>query len=1037
MLTIALDAFDNRVHVDDTTSKMDYFCPACGAQVFARKGPERRHHFYHTSDRICSDSWTKTYEDSDWHFGWQNRFPKENQEVTLVLDGTKHRADVITGYNVIEFQRSALTTEQFSARNAFYTDLGYKVIWLFDLRDLYESGEIMCSGTEGNLSFLWENPRKAFRQHDLTFASVDIFFQLRDESVSSCIVMPNASSSDGFESFSARRWLSPDGFLEYVGLRDGICAPTEIQPLEPNEDYLRFKEQYGIDLNAQQERAAQVVGGATLLLAVPGSGKTTTLVARLGYLALERGVPPESIAAITYTTKAAEDMRRRFASRFRNEDAAGRIRFCTINSLALSIYADSCAKKGVGTFELIDGGSKAKLLRDVYLRATGEYATEADCIDLETYISYAKNMMMSEGDVASWKVRMQGFPEMYRSYQTYLESNRLIDYDDQLRFAFDALSEDRELREEYRQRYRYWCVDEAQDTSKLQHNLIYRLVGRTGNVFMVGDEDQSIYGFRAAYPKALLNFKYVYRNPFVLMMEINYRSGSEIIDAANGFIGRNKGRFNKRMTSERGPGSIVRAVDVPSRCDQWRAAHELIRGHSGQLAVLYRDNDAAIPLVDRLLREGIPFSLLKGKKAFFDSHVVTDVRAFFSLSLDPRDTEAFKRIYYRASCYIRRNDAEWACKKARRNGPDILDALVAQMDGYRPKRRKATDTRNAKRFRRLIQDLSNKTPVEAIDSLIRGGYGDYLDENSISTSRIDILRAIAEQEETIQGFLSRLDYLSETFGGQITHKEATSLTLSSTHSAKGLEFDSVLIFDAVDGIFPSSTRNPFATSKDNADDYQEERRLFYVAMTRARNELILMRVLDEATSFIDEVIPRKSKSREIASADMSGTAAQNHVPVKPTSPRYDIWAWELVEHRPPNGRIVTNGSMDAMITTTPTDTIVEMVIDYESTVLRDASAHVQELAYGASEFFLCLSAIGCQRANGLEAIGVGDGAVVLHMLDEDAIRCLEIASGLAERGIPLTATYLDESGRAVGRPIGRVDVGSQRIVLQNQVLDTY
>ena len=308
----------------------------------------------------------------------------------------------------------------------------------------------------------------------------------------------------GFETFGAKRWLSAEDFLRYVGLRDGRCAPPELRPLEPNEAYLRFKERYGIELSSQQERAAQVVDGAALLVAVPGSGKTTVLVARLGYLALERGIAPESIVCITHTKAAAEEMRARFSRRFGRPDVAGRITFCTINKLAKDIYEDSCRRKGEVP-RRVDPKAVRAILLDACRRARGGYVSEGDLVELESAISYVKNMMLLDDAraIAGIAGGIERFDEILVFYQDGLASRGLMDFDDQILLAFDALDRDRNLWRSYRSRFRYWCVDEAQDTSRAQHNLVWRLAGRDGNVFMVGDEDQSIFGYRGAYPTPL------------------------------------------------------------------------------------------------------------------------------------------------------------------------------------------------------------------------------------------------------------------------------------------------------------------------------------------------------------------------------------------------------------------------------------------------------------------------------------------------------------------------------------------------------
>jgi len=200
MLTFALDPTDARVYVDDTASNMDYFCPTCGSPVIPRKGEVRRHHFAHKGGGSCADGWSRSYDNSEWHHLWQERFPRENQEITLTLGEVRHRADVLTETTVVDFQRSALTPEQFNERNTFYQDLDYKVVWLYDLRDAFREGALREEPhKDAGLRFSWGNPRKAFRAYDLERGNVDLFLQLRGEGDGPCIVRPEDVSPNGFE----------------------------------------------------------------------------------------------------------------------------------------------------------------------------------------------------------------------------------------------------------------------------------------------------------------------------------------------------------------------------------------------------------------------------------------------------------------------------------------------------------------------------------------------------------------------------------------------------------------------------------------------------------------------------------------------------------------------------------------------------------------------------------------------------------------------------------------------------------------------
>lgn len=205
-MLFASDYNDNRVHIDDTHSNQEYYCPYCGTPLITKKGGLRQHHFAHKQNHHCSDTWAHKssssggYDLSPWHNEWQSLFPKENQEVKLVLGNTKHRADVLIDRTVIEFQHSIMPAAAFDDRNNFYFNLGYKVIWLFDLSSLYAGGQISCEEEDDGLTFCWKNPKKAFNCYDIQSGCIDLFFQLCDDK-DACIVRVTEVSQFGFEQF--------------------------------------------------------------------------------------------------------------------------------------------------------------------------------------------------------------------------------------------------------------------------------------------------------------------------------------------------------------------------------------------------------------------------------------------------------------------------------------------------------------------------------------------------------------------------------------------------------------------------------------------------------------------------------------------------------------------------------------------------------------------------------------------------------------------------------------------------------------------
>ena len=434
-----------------------------------------------------------------------------------------------------------------------------------------------------------------------------------------------------------------------------------------------YKKKYSLQLTDQQDRAVQTVNGPVLVLAVPGAGKTTVLEARLGYMLFCLGILPEEILTVTYTVAATKDMRRRFERMFGAEfsDAASRLEFRTINGICARVIADYGRRIGKEPFALqTDEGEILKLLRGLYIDAAGSFPTESETAELRSWVSYIKNMQLTGKELERLE-EGAGYPlaKIYRSYCEKMKRQGLMDYDDQMVYALNILTRCPQLLSEYQARYRYLCVDEAQDTSKIQHRILKLLAGN-GNLFMVGDEDQSIYGFRAAYPEALLSFEKDHPGAKVLLMEQNFRSDAAIVKAAGQLIAHNRLRHRKTMIPTREQNTKVRIFSVKQREDQYsylvQTAKECAEkgGGTETTAVLYRNNESAVPLMDRLEREGISYNVRSADLSFFTSRVVYDVAAIYRFLQDPSDPELFLQIYYKLSLYVSKQMAEEVCRLA-------------------------------------------------------------------------------------------------------------------------------------------------------------------------------------------------------------------------------------------------------------------------------------------------------------------------------------------------------------------------------------
>ena len=615
-------------------------------------------------------------------------------------------------------------------------------------------------------------------------------------------------------------------------------------------EFSEFCERYNIHLNEQQASAVEAVNGANLLIAVPGSGKTTVLVARLGYMIIHKGISPDEILAMTYTTAAAADMKARFSSLF-GKALAERLQFRTINSVCYEIILQYSRATGRTPFKMVDEPVKTAILKKIYRELTEEFPTEVDIQDAELTITYIKNMMLTEEEIKTLKTDTPKPAEFFKKYDKALRDGEYMDFDDQMRYSIPILKNNPQILDYFQSKFRYICVDEAQDTSKLQHLIIRILSRKFNNIFMVGDEDQSIYGFRAAYPQALMDFKKDYPSPSILFMERNYRSCEEIVKVADRFISRNKNRYKKKFTATQGKGGVVEKIPVYNRQVQYSKILEIARQADSNTAVLYRDNDCAIPILDLLLRSNIPYRVSKVKDTFFNHRSVNDIKAFISFALNPKDTEAFMQIYYKCGFPFNKALATITSNLSKKNDISVLQILKNQtVENDRM-------YNHAVSFEKFILSIKVNKPQEAISN-IEKHYERYLKKNNMGTGKLEILKSLSRNEKTLTGFVDRLEKLPELIK-ENNSKSDKAIILSTIHSAKGLEYENVYMIDVYDGIFPSIELDMSSSDADK-ELYEEERRLFYVGITRAKKKLFLLDMADRDSSFVDEVIPKKTES---------------------------------------------------------------------------------------------------------------------------------------------------------------------------------
>lgn len=596
----------------------------------------------------------------------------------------------------------------------------------------------------------------------------------------------------------------------------------------------------GVNLNDVQKQAVLQTNGPLLLLASPGSGKTTTIIMRIGYMIEALGVKPARIKAVTFSKASANDMKARFAKFFPHLPP---VDFSTIHSLAFQVVRETLERQGIsyGIMEEADQPgvmSKKRVLREIFEQLNGSKITEDQLDELLTYITFIKNKMLPEQEWAIAEVKVPKKVEILHRYEEYKRtaSDRLlIDFDDMLLMANDIFTKNREVLAQYQRRYDFYLTDESQDTSPVQHAIIEKLVAVHQNLCVVADEDQAIYSWRGAEPDYLLNFQKIYPEAHVLLMTQNYRSSASIVEPANLFIQRNKKRYNKQMFTQNPAAEPISFKILENYSLQAKYVVNQLKSLSkpGSTAVLYRNNTSAIPLMDALDRAGLPFYMKDSTIRFFTHWVVEDIMNFMRLAYNTKNISIFEKVYRKMNAYLTPTQLK-ALQKVQEDGCVFTRLLEhVELKEYQPE--------YIKRIRKTYDSIQfDQTTPTAMLEHIRYDFGyeralkkmsedlGFNYENLLDI--VDVLGLIARHTSTMTEFAGRLKYLENLARTSHLKNEKNAITLTTLHSSKGLEFDRVYLIDLIDGILPSETEEAI----------EEETRLFYVGITRAIRHLELI-----------------------------------------------------------------------------------------------------------------------------------------------------------------------------------------------------
>ncbi|MGH6875753.1 MAG: ATP-dependent helicase [Rhizomicrobium sp.] len=596
-------------------------------------------------------------------------------------------------------------------------------------------------------------------------------------------------------------------------------------------------------LNAAQREAVVTVDGAVLVLAGAGTGKTRVLTTRLAHILATRRAWPGQILAVTFTNKAAREMKERIGALIGGvvEGMQWLGTFHSIGARMLRRHAELAGLKS--NFTILDADDQLRLMKQV-VDAANIDEKRWPARALASFIDGWKNRGLAPAEVPEGE--SQGFAfgrgrTLYRAYQERLKSLNAADFGDLLLDTLNILKSQPEILEEYRERFRYMLVDEYQDTNIVQYLWLKLLAGSGGNLCVVGDDDQSIYGWRGAEIENILRFERDFPGAKVIRLERNYRSTPAILGAASGLIAANKGRLGKTLWTEGNAGDRIRVQGVWDAEEEARAvatdAEQLQRDGDlfAQMAVLVRASFQMREFEDRFLSLGIPYRVIGGPR-FYERAEIRDAMAYLRLIAQGDDDLAFERIVNRPKRGIGEASVQALHDFARARRLPLLAAAreIADTDEVPPKARRALADLAATiaRWSDTSRHIGHMELAEIV--LDESGYTDMLknDKSAEAPGRLENLKELVrsmEQFESLAGFLEHVSLVMEL------EQNATEdrLNLMTLHAAKGLEFDTVFLPGWEEGLFPSKR----TMDENGLAGLEEERRLAYVGLTRAKKRV--------------------------------------------------------------------------------------------------------------------------------------------------------------------------------------------------------
>ena len=606
-------------------------------------------------------------------------------------------------------------------------------------------------------------------------------------------------------------------------------------------------------LNERQKEAVLATEGPVLVLAGAGSGKTTVLVNRIAYMISEKHIRPWNILAITFTNKAAREMKDRIERLL--GDTAKDMWIGTFHSVCVRILRSCIDLLGYSRDFVIYDTADTKTVMKECLRELDIDEKSFPVRNVLSIISNAKNDLMDAAtfeNVYKSDYRMSIIAKIYYRYQTKLRKNNAVDFDDIILNTVKILSENPDVLSKYQDKFQYILVDEYQDTNNSQYLLINLLAQANRNLCVVGDDDQSIYKFRGANIGNILNFEDDYSDVQKITLDQNYRSTQNILDAANSVISNNKGRMGKSLWTSNGDGNKVFVYTGTNEYDEARYIARQIKKHFDEqgsfsdCAILYRTNAQSRVIEEVLMRESVPYKVLSGLR-FYDRKEIKDIIAYLRVVYNPNDDVSLARIINEPKRKIGNATLEKARNIAREKETSLYD-VISHADDY-PEFK--TAIKKLLGFSEIIKSLIKLKDTVTIEDLTGRILNDtgympalVMEDTTESKTRIEnlgefisVITEFEKNEETgntLGEFLENISLVSDIDGYDENEDSAVLMTI---HSAKGLEFPIVFLSGLEEGLFPGMR------SMESDDDIEEERRLCYVAITRAKEQLYITKTI--------------------------------------------------------------------------------------------------------------------------------------------------------------------------------------------------